>query len=93
MRARLAEESHDDAMAGLATGLLAEAFPGGSGEENDPSMSASWTRCEQLLPHAMALFEHIPGKWRTFGAKFSAAKSWNGRARSGHLAQSGRTFP
>ncbi len=60
MRARLAEESHDDAMAGLATGLLAEAFPGGSGEENDPGVAASWPRCEQLLPHAMALFEHIP---------------------------------
>jgi tetratricopeptide (TPR) repeat protein len=60
MRARLAEEGHEDAMAGLATGLLAEAFPGGPGEENDPGAVASWPRCEQLLPHAMALFEHIP---------------------------------
>ncbi len=60
MRARLAEEGHDDAMAGLATGLLAEAFPGGAGEENDPSMEASWSRCAQLLPHALALFAHIP---------------------------------
>ena len=60
MRARLLEEGHEDAMSGLATGLLAEAFPGGPGEENDPGMEASWPRCEQLLPHAMALFEHIP---------------------------------
>lgn len=60
MRARLFEEGHEDAMAGLATGLLAEAFPGGPGEANNPGMAASWPRCEQLLPHAMALFEHIP---------------------------------
>ena len=57
MRARLLEEGHQDAMAGLATGLLVEAFPSGPGEENDPGMAASWPRCEQLLSHAMALFE------------------------------------
>ena len=60
MRARLVERGHEDAMAGLATGLLAEAFPGGAGAENDPGSPQSWPRCEQLLPHAMALFEHIP---------------------------------
>lgn len=60
MRARLAEQGQVDAMAGLATGLLAEAFPSGPGEDNDPGNEASWTACARLVPHAVALFEHIP---------------------------------
>jgi tetratricopeptide (TPR) repeat protein len=60
MRGRLAEEGREDAMAGLATGLLAQAFPGGLEEGDDPGNEASWPRCARLLPHVMALFEHLP---------------------------------
>lgn len=60
MRAKLAEQGQLEAMAGLASGLLTEAFPSGPGEAEDPGNEASWPACARLVPHAMALFEHIP---------------------------------
>ena len=59
MQVRLAAKASASASAAAVT-LVANAFPRGQGDKDDPTDVRSWPRCRLLEPHAVAALAHAP---------------------------------